>query len=463
MHCNATSASDCASSKCKIQLSNDLQLHYRIHLSDEYNDDASTECKSCKIEVQLLYDGFTWLGIGLSNDGEMEGSHAIIGQPGIADPTSYYLKEMDINALERTNVKMTNKNIDFIDGRTIMDFTVHFADWGALVDKGAGISLLSPTTFIWAHGNDGEEQFIYHGPNNKKSYTVDDLLVSTEHSDLFKTKSVQQNQNSGAWKAHGILAFIAWAILAPFAISVAIMRDIEVPSRFKELAASKLHLLSKLKENWLRIHIVLNSFVCVMTMLVFIIAVVNVNKESGMPHWFYAHSKMGLAMFILSCNQVLGGYLRPSKDTTQEKNGEESSNGEIGNSNDGEENGISNENGDEDAGEERKVFPMKSFGRQAWELLHHILGLALFLFATWQMFEGIELYHMKYGTSGGAAAVILGLYILWIAVWLCIIIGGTVYKWYMQTRRLVSDDNGDDDDKKIEGDACSDLEMKEIS
>ena len=97
--CHALSASDCLSSFCKLQLSKDLTLQYKINIPEDYDlTDTADECKTCKIEGQLSYDGYAWLGIGLSQDGEMEGSHAIIGQPNIKTPTSYYLADMDINA-----------------------------------------------------------------------------------------------------------------------------------------------------------------------------------------------------------------------------------------------------------------------------------------------------------------------------------------------------------------------------
>jgi len=66
--------------------------------------------------------------------------------------------------------------------------------------------------------------------------------------------------------------------------------------------------------------------------------------------------------------------------------------------------------------------------RQAWELLHNILGIALFVFGVWQMYEGMELYHQRYDNASFATAVVF--YFLWMAFWLCIIVGAIVYKWF---------------------------------
>ena len=268
--CNSLSASDCISSRCKVQLTKDLTMHYQIYKPDDYTD--GDHCKDCEINIQLVYTGgYTWLGIGLSNSGEMVGSHAIIGQPGISSPKSYLLDGKDIDVIDLTDSTITNPTIDFEENECIMEFTISFADWGAPVKSGPGISLTDSTTFIFAHGSNGDVKLQYHGPNGKGSKTINNLLVSTEHSDLFSSTSMQQSKkkmsNKSAWLAHGILAFIAWGLLAPAAITTAIMRDIEIPDRFKKV---KLY-LSKLKEKWLLIHITLNTLACAITMLVLLL------------------------------------------------------------------------------------------------------------------------------------------------------------------------------------------------
>jgi len=427
-------------------------MHYQVYKPDDYTD-GDDHCKDCEINVQLVYTGgYTWLGIGLSNGGKMVGSHAIIGQPGISSPKSYLFDGKDIDAIELTDSTITNPTIDFEENECIMEFTISFADWGAPVKSGPGISLTDSTTFIFAHGSNGDAKLQYHGPNGKGSKTINNLLVSTEHSDLFSSTSMQQSKkkmsNKSAWLAHGILAFIAWGLLAPTAITTAIMRDIEIPDRFMKV---KLY-LSKLKEKWLFVHITLNTLACVITMLVFIVAVLNVNHENGY-HWLYAHNKMGLAMFILSFNQVLGGYLRPSSHPQSP---------EDTNSTESEENGMNNENntGEEDDGRQ-KIMPVKSTIRQLWELLHNVLGIALFLFGVWQLFEGMELYHMRYNNS--SAGFVFGLYIIFMAIWICLIIGGSVYKWYRQTQIFKKDVPSSEHGSDLSDPSDVQVELHEVS
>jgi hypothetical protein len=44
------------------------------------------------------------------------------------------------------------------------------------------------------------------------------------------------------------------------------------------------------------------------------------------------------------------------------------------------------------------------------------------------MFEGIELYHDRYGNASFPTVVIL--YLMWMALWICIIGGAIVNKWF---------------------------------
>lgn len=156
---------------------------------------------------------------------------------------------------------------------------------------------------------------------------------------------------------------------------------------------------------------------------------------------------MGLAIFILVLCQVLGGYLRPSAAPKAISGGRsnETVDGELIMTEDdkGEAQvedsdiiGGETHNNEEDKKEEVRVFPSKSVVRQTWELFHHILGIALFLFGVWQMYEGIELYHGRYDNASFVAIVVL--YFLWMSLWICIIGGAFVYKWFFLKHGVAS-------------------------
>jgi len=431
-----------------VQLSPDLSMRYRIHLPDDYHSvshtdtNESSSCEECKISVQLLYNGFSWLGIGVSPKGQMVGGHAVIGQPGLAEPREYYLDGKDIDYITRKDIDygtsttvLEDTTIEFIDGQTVMEFTTSFSNWG--IQSPVGVSLNNLYTFIWAHGSDGGAALSYHGPNSKSSYTIDNLMgfssSSSTQQGLNSMASLQQAASTkAAWLAHGIMAFLAFGVFVPLAITTAILRDCDaVPPFCKGLA-------NKISERWLYIHVGLNSFTYIFTLIVFSVAVSTINRERY-SHWEHGHSKMGLAIFILASFQVLGGYFRPSSATTlpTTSNGDNNTAKEPAEENDG----VSEMTNENSIGE-IKAMPMKSTLRQTWELLHHLLGIALFIFGMWQMYEGIELYHARYVRSRSSSLTIAGFYIVWMALWTIVIIGGTLYKWFFQSRDGLGGEDG---------------------
>lgn len=433
-------------------------MRYRIHLPTDRDVAIDDECESCKISIQMIYDGgYSWLGIGLAgavdSGSPMIGGHAIVGQPGISDPATFYLGGKSSELVRRTELHVGESNIDFIGGRTVMDFTIAFSDWRG--EENLGLRLHSPSNFIWAHGRDGETELSYHGPNNKSTFTITNLLdsqsndeSSSEENEGQSAKSMSRTSKSmkSAWVAHGIMAFLAFGMLVPAAISSALLRDCTLPTIFgHRLEDIRSKLLTKY---WLYIHMVFNSTAAAFTVIVFSVAVSNINREGGYSHWMSAHAKMGLAIFILVLCQVSGGYLRPSAApkaisggrsnetvddelimTEDDKGGAQVEDGDIIG-------GEIHNNEEEDEEKEVRTFPSKSVIRQTWELFHHILGIALFLFGVWQMYEGIELYHGRYNNASFSAIVVL--YFLWMALWICIIGGAFVYKWFFLKQGVAS-------------------------
>lgn len=407
-------------------------MRYTIHYPED-DVPIDDECESCSISVQMIYDGgYAWLGIGLAggvqSNSPMIGGHAIVGQPGISDPATFYLGGKDPELVRRTEMHVGASRIDYVGGKTVMDFTIAFGDWRG--DENTGIRLYSPSSFIWAHGRDGETELGYHGPENKSTFTINTLLDNQSNDENSSSSSSEEEVSSksmkSAWLAHGIMAFLAFGIFVPTAISSAVLRNCTLPTicgtRLENMRST---LLSKY---WLYIHMGFNTTAAAFTVIVFSVAVSNISKDGG-PHWETAHAKMGLSMFILVFCQVIAGYLRPSATTTSIPGDTqvddlvmtENEEGEADVHNNNEECKNSNE-------EVPQALPMKSMLRQAWELLHNILGIALFVFGVWQMYEGMELYHQRYDNASFATAVVF--YFLWMAFWLCIIVGAIVYKWF---------------------------------
>ena len=385
----------------------------------------------------------------------MVGNVAIIGMPGISEPRPYVLGGKELSYIEQLNdVAVEDGSIDYVDGRTVIDFTTSFEDWEPSSDgedvasSPPRISLRGPTTFIWAHGKDGESRMGYHGPSQRSSRVINDMMMPSgmmEGGGMMGGTSSSSSSTTYLWLVHGTLAFVAWGLLAPAAISIAITQNLPAPSRPSRIVLGRLMMIRESivrysGVGWLGLHFGFNMLACAITVLVFVLAVSNV-KRDGSDHFDNGHSKVGLAMMVLCLHQAIGGILRPSKDPSSS-----SSHGDVHHDDAGggpmDEDGIDNEDVVVGGGGGRHgTPPMKSIARQAWELLHKGLGLSLFFLGTWQMHEGMTLYHERYDNS--SYVLVAGLYIAWMAIWIVVVVGGIAYRWRLSSNAGGAIDEGE--------------------
>ena len=395
---------DCTSNFCSLQLSRDLEKRWHIHTPSNY-DPSDDMCTECGITIQLIYNGYTWLGYGVSPDGGMVGSTVVIGRPSEEEPTVYELEgKMVMRVKPVKGFQLENASIKYDNDKdqTIMEFTTPFDTFGVTEEDDeyrVGISLKNPTFFIYAHGNQGNVELDYHG-NNKGSFQVENLINpeaasmadDNEASASVITMAQQQTKSTrNAWMAHGILAFLAWGLCAPLAISAAVLRDLDLAPLWNKLpfinAVEKKYIFKEfLAKFWLYTHAGLNSLNYIFTVVAFSIAVSTTSREVD-AHFDDRHPRMGLSIFILLSFQILGGLLRPSKK-------------------------------------------IKSTLRKAWEGVHHFLGIALFVLGVYQLYTGLSLYRDRYNASS-ILYVVLGLLVF---LWAVIILGGSLYKLILQIR-----------------------------
>ena len=173
---------------------------------------------------------------------------------------------------------MEDATIDFINEQTIMEFTTTFESLGVespLDTEPAGISMSGISSFIWAHGKDGENEMKYHGSNRAVYKVRVGTGESSETTADKMTMSESISSNQSKWLAHGILAFVSCGICAPVAITSAIYRNFN----------------KKLTKWWFYIHLGCNSLNYFFTFVVFCLAVSTVKKE-GSPNWYHAHNKV---------------------------------------------------------------------------------------------------------------------------------------------------------------------------
>lgn len=165
------------------------------------------------------------------------------------------------------------------------------------------------------------------------------------------------------WTAHGILAAIAWGVLAPLAI-----------------ASSLLKIFFPKGGLWYKCHFYLNLTTLVLTLISFALAVAAVDKgtqKGASANHFsgVAHRYIGLVITIIIGLQVIGGWCRP--------NGPQKL----------------------DSG----VMEEKKPKRFAWEIIHKGAGFGLLAITWWQVHDGISLYSVRFGTTTDYIAIFWGI------------------------------------------------------
>lgn len=219
------------------------------------------------------------------------------GEPDLSEPKSYYLNGKSQSAITRSDIVLEDATIDFIDDKTIMEFTTTFESLGVespIDTEPAGISLSDTSSFIWSHGKDGQNELGYHG-SNKAVYGLNDLSKGSSSEAKLGTMAMSSNvvDSKSKWLAHGILAFISWGVCAPVAIVSAIFRD------FNKYASNF----------WFHIHLGCNSLNYFFTVVVFSLGVSTIKKE-GYTHWYHAHNKVSLLFgaLIFSIQTIPDNY-----------------------------------------------------------------------------------------------------------------------------------------------------------
>jgi hypothetical protein len=211
------------------------------------------------------------------------------GEPGLSEPKSFYLNGKDQSLITRSDIVLEDATVDFISDETVMEFTTTFESLGVespIDTEPAGISLSGTSSFIWAHGKDGQNELTYHG-SNKAVYEMNELLSGTasETGPNKMTMSGNISSYKSKWFAHGIIAFISWGICAPVAIASAIFRDFH----------------KYLSQWWFYVHVGCNSINYFLTMVAFSLAVSTIKRE-GSPNWYHAHNKVNSFCCCLPCN-----------------------------------------------------------------------------------------------------------------------------------------------------------------
>lgn len=357
-----------------VQLTPELHVHWSL------NDDSEGGAPE-SVSIKLKYQGNAWVALGISKDGNMIGSEAIIGLPDEAitngaKPMKYALRDKaTASIVPLESQTLTDHSVTQENGETVLTFT-------KILDEGDSLPLLSEgfTTFIYAIGSDNT--FSYH--QHRGSFELDLGTCETGKTDTGAASTTKStggaaSSHMGVWAAHGTFATLAWAVAAPFAVTTAWFRTL-VPS------------------SWIYIHVFANVSTFCLTLVTFIIAVVGMSISDNPAHFSETHHWIGLVMLLFVTFQVMNGFLRPPVEKRDP----------YGSHQDEYEGWFSH---------------LTRSPRAMWHLAHRSTGVGLIAFGIFQIQDGLNMFSADFNTKSLApvfwvyvgifAAMLVGLK-LWI-------------------------------------------------
>lgn len=361
----------------------DARLRLTDQLTMEYAIENADDPVAAVLLARLVYDGLGWIGIGVSPNGQMVGGEAIVGIPNSGSPPQKYRLGGKVRSavapLPQSQQTLTDASIEQVNGQTIMTFKRLLNEEGELEILVSGDNQL-----IYAVGS-GNELAQHPGGQSRGAQTVNFSTGGSAEVEIpYQTE----------WKAHGGMAFAGWGVTTPLAIASSWLRDVFPGNGL-----------------WFKAHILFNVLTFLLTAALFGVAVSTFNKE-GLDHFAggtpaSSHTRMGLAMFVLVCIQVLGGFLRPHLPSPSDSPPPQNATSP------------SREEGD-DSGKEGNNTNKEAMSkvRMGWEFFHKLSGVALLACGLWQINRGLELYELKYeetliskgafwGWIGGFAGVVV--------------------------------------------------------
>jgi len=318
-----------------IILEDGLTLSYKL-VSSRHASDGQVDA----VEFTFTYKGEAWLGLGVNPEGPfMAGSEVVIGKPleiaSLTNPGKYSLSGYGagaVNALPNEYQSLLNASISINNGETILRFT-------KLLNEANEhqININDDTRFVYAIGSSS------HYPSMHivgKAFTLNLSATSVAKPER-KRRDVTR-----IFLAHAVMAFIAWAVLAPMAAAASYLRKI-----FPE------------GPTWFKVHMSFNVTNFVLTIVAFVTAVVYRSPRFNNPH--FVTGWIIMAAVIL---QVALGVFRPHVSESAKP------------------------------GLNSLIQQLKLGSKRAyWEVAHKLLGYGLLCLSMWQIYTGLGMLRDNFG------------------------------------------------------------------
>lgn len=328
----------------------EVKVRSNLFLNYQLNEDANSKKF---ITAELTYEGQAWVSLGIPLRGQpiMVTSQAIIGLSSDTDidideePKIYSMTSIDqsgVNPLADEFQTLFDHSFRQTETSSILTFSKYLDEPGHNSIK---TETDGGTLFLYAIGF--TNRFLVH--KDRGAFKVDlnkecaVAVVAEEgfgaaNSDIEEAITVESD-TSNAWRIHGILAGLAWAVATPLAILSSMFRSL-----WKEGAT------------WLKVHLYLNLISLILTIASVIVAVM-VFVQTGRPHFTHPHHLIGIVVLILAFVQIISGFLRPPAGSTSSP-------------------------------------PSKK--RIGWQFAHKFMGILTFILSIFQIFSGIWLNKKLY-------------------------------------------------------------------
>jgi len=328
----------------------EVKVRSNLFLNYQLNEDANSKKF---ITAELTYEGQAWVSLGIPLRGQpiMVTSQAIIGLSSDTDidideePKIYSMTSIDqsgVNPLADEFQTLFDHSFRQTETSSILTFSKYLDEPGHNSIK---TETDGGTLFLYAIGF--TNRFLVH--KHRGAFKVDlnkecaVAVVAEEgfgasNSDIEEAITVESD-TSNAWRIHGILAGLAWAVATPLAILSSMFRSL-----WKEGAT------------WLKVHLYLNLISLILTIASVIVAVM-VFVQTGRPHFTHPHHLIGIVVLILAFVQIISGFLRPPAGSTSSP-------------------------------------PSKK--RIGWQFAHKFMGILTFILSIFQIFSGIWLNKKLY-------------------------------------------------------------------
>ena len=309
-----------------VVLPSQLRLYWKLNAIDN------------SVDIQLKQPRESWLALGVADNkkGNMVGSQAVIGTESLPaldgdSPLKYNLLGTSANSIVAMNSDqqtLQNVFLDMDNGKTILRFTKMLEEEN---DNEHIISASSPTTFIYAVGN---ERFLSH---HKHAGSFDLNLNSCPKKGKAKVRSFF---SIGVWMAHGLFGCLAFAICTPLAVSSVILRK-------------------AFPDKWMVVHTYGNMVAGLFSLVGFVIAVV-VMAFQGDGHFTENHHITGLVLMLLMSVQIVLGLLRPGQSIAKIPS--------------------------------QLVSDMYTEKRRPWLKIHRFVGVAVLFLGLYQVGNGLNMF-----------------------------------------------------------------------